>query len=96
MSRFARPARALALAALFAAAPALAQQSTPPSAEQLAAAKALLLDSGVGISVHYLIPRMMDSLATGVLRTRPELKDKLKATLTRLEPEFMKEEPSLF
>jgi hypothetical protein len=56
----------------------------------LAAARELVIKSGLSKSFDGAIPNMMRQLNATVTRTRPELTNEMKATLDRLQPEFMK------
>ena len=76
-----------------------AQQAAPPAAPPaaapaapspaaVAAADRILGDIGVKESVALVVPGMMAELEANVTRTRPEIKDSLRATLKALQPEF--------
>ena len=81
-----------ALAVLTCIGPALADE---PSAAALAQARAVIISSGISRSFDTVVPQMLSLLERNVLATRPEIKDKLHATLLQLEPEFMKTEDSV-
>jgi uncharacterized protein len=81
------------------AAPAPAAPATPappaapaapgaPSPAAVAAADRILGDIGVKESVALVVPGMMAELEANVTRTRPEIKDSLRATLKSIQPEF--------
>jgi uncharacterized protein len=81
------------------AAPAPAAPATPappspaaapaaPSPAAVAAADRILADIGVKESVALVVPGMMAELEGNVTRTRPEIKDSLRATLKAIQPEF--------
>ena len=65
-----------------------AQQTNPPAA--VAAADRILGDIGVKESIALVVPGMMAELEQNVTRTRPEIKDSLRATLKTIQPEFDK------
>ncbi len=82
------------------AAPAPAAPATPappsapaaapgaPSPAAIAAADRILGDIGVKESVALVVPGMMAELEANVTRTRPEIKESLRATLKAIQPEF--------
>ncbi len=70
-------------------APARADDPTPAA---VASARAIIASSGISRSFDALVPQMLGQLERNALATRPEIKDKLHATLLQLEPEFMKSE----
>ena len=59
-----------------------------PSPAAVAAADRILGDIGVKESVALVVPGMMAELEANVTRTRPEIKDSLRATLKAIQPEF--------
>jgi uncharacterized protein len=59
-----------------------------PSAAAIAAADRILGDIGVKQSIALVVPGMMAELEGNVTRTRPEIKDSLRATLKAIQPEF--------
>ena len=59
-----------------------------PSPAAIAAADRILGDIGLKESVALVVPGMMAELETNVTRTRPEIKDSLRATLKSIQPEF--------
>jgi uncharacterized protein len=61
-----------------------------PSAAAVAAADKILGDIGVKESIALVVPGMMAELEANVTRTRPEIKDSLRATLKAIQPEFDK------
>ena len=84
---FFRPTR-LALGAalvLGLAAPALAADPTPA---QIAAAKAVVIESGVSRSFDAVIPNVTNQMALSLVRTRPELAADIQASLQVLKPQF--------
>jgi hypothetical protein len=74
------------------AAPAPAAQAPAapagPSPAAIAAADRVLGDIGLKQSIAIVIPGMMAELETNVTRTRPEIRDSLRATLKTIQPEF--------
>jgi uncharacterized protein len=70
------------------AAPAAAPGAPTPAA--VAAADRVLGDIGVKESIALVVPGMMAELEANVTRTRPEIKDSLRATLKAIQPEFDK------
>jgi hypothetical protein len=69
------------------AAPAAAAPATPSPAS-IAAADTILGTIGLKQSIAIVVPGMMQELETNVTRTRPEIKDSLRATLKTIQPEF--------
>ena len=69
------------------AAPATAAPAAPSPAA-LAAADKILNTIGLKQSIAIVVPGMMQELETNVTRTRPEIKDSLRATLKAIQPEF--------
>jgi len=78
-----------------------AQQATPaasagehppapaaPSPPHLAAAKALVVASGISRSFGIIIPQFLDQIGSSLTQTRPELRGDLNIVLTQLKPEF--------
>jgi hypothetical protein len=59
-----------------------------PSAAALAAADKILSTIGLKQSIALVVPGMMQELETNVTRTRPEIRDSLRATLKTIQPEF--------
>jgi uncharacterized protein len=75
------------------AAPAAAPVAPPaapgaPSQAAVSAADKILGDIGVKQSIARVVPGMMAELEANVTRTRPEIKDSLRATLRAIQPEF--------
>jgi uncharacterized protein len=71
-------------------APPAATSSAPtaPSPAALAAADKILSTIGLKQSIAIVVPGMMAQLETNVTRTRPEIRDSLRATLKTIQPEF--------
>jgi len=65
--------------------------STAPSPSHLAAARALVIASGMSRSFGVIIPQFMDQIAQSLTQTRPEIAQDLKAVLIQLKPEFENE-----
>jgi uncharacterized protein len=84
----AAPAPAAPAAPAAAPAPATAAAPGAPSPAAVAAADRILIDIGVKESVALVVPGMMAELEANVTRTRPEIKDSLRATLKAIQPEF--------
>ena len=59
-----------------------------PSQAAVSAADKILGDIGVKQSIAAVVPGMMAELEANVTRTRPEIKDLLRATLRAIQPEF--------
>ena len=70
-----------------AAAPA-AVSSPTPSPAALAAADKVLNSIGLKQQIAIVVPGMMQELETNLTRTRPDIKDSLRATLKTIQPEF--------
>jgi uncharacterized protein len=70
-----------------ATAPAASAPAAPAPAA-IAAADTILGAIGLKQSVAMVVPGMMAELETNVTRTRPEIKDSLRATLKTIQPEF--------
>ena len=98
-----RRSAALAIAGLLCVAPATAQTAAPanpppvpevaqpePPATQVAAARDLVVASGMARSFIPMVPQLMDQMVPMLTRTRPELKKNLTHVLTQLQPEFVK------
>jgi hypothetical protein len=73
-----------------ASAPPAATSSAPagPSPAAIAAADRILATIGLKQSIAIVVPGMMQELETNVTRTRPEIRDSLRATLKTIQPEF--------
>ncbi len=69
------------------AAPAAAAPAGPSPAAVTAADK-ILNTIGLKQSIALVVPGMMAELETNVTRTRPEIRDMLRATLKQIQPEF--------
>ena len=98
-----RRSAAFAVVGLLWAAPAIAQTAAPatpapvpevaepePPATQVAAARDLVVASGMARSFIPMVPQLMDQMVPMLTRTRPELKKNLMEVLTQLQPEFVK------
>jgi hypothetical protein len=59
-----------------------------PSPAAVADADKILNDIGLKQSIALVVPGMMVELETNVTRTRPEIRDSLRATLKAIQPEF--------
>jgi uncharacterized protein len=59
-----------------------------PSPAALAAADKILNAIGLKQSIATVVPGMMQELETNVTRTRPEIRESLRATLKAIQPEF--------
>ena len=70
-----------------AAAPRSRSRPGAPSPAAIAAADRILGDIGVKESIALVVPGMMAELETNVTRTRPEIKDSLRATLKSIQPD---------
>ena len=72
------------------AAPAAPAATAPaaPSPAAIAAADKILNTIGLKQSIAIVVPGMMQELETNVTRTRPEIRDSLRATLKAIQPEF--------
>jgi uncharacterized protein len=72
------------------AAPAAPAATAPaaPSPAAIAAADKILSTIGLKQSIAIVVPGMMQELETNVTRTRPEIRDSLRATLKTIQPEF--------
>ena len=71
------------------AAPAATSPSpAAPSPAALIAADDILNTIGLKQSIAFVVPGMMAELETNVTRTRPEIRDSLRATLKAIQPEF--------
>ena len=69
------------------AAPAATAPAAPTPAA-IAAADTILGTIGLKQSIAIVVPGMMQELETNVTRTRPEIRDSLRATLKAIQPEF--------
>jgi uncharacterized protein len=78
--------------ALWAALNSAAAFADDPTPTALAEARTVIIASGISRSFDAVVPQLLGLLERNVLATRPELKDKLHATLLQLEPEFVKTE----
>jgi uncharacterized protein len=66
-----------------------------PSPAAVADARTVIVASGIAKSFDFMVPQMLGMLERNVTATRPDIKDKLHATLLQLEPEFAKTEDSV-
>jgi hypothetical protein len=69
-----------------------AARAEDPTPAAVASARTIISSSGMQKSFDLVVPQMLAQLETNVVRTRPEIKDKLHATLLQLQPEFLKTE----
>jgi uncharacterized protein len=73
------------------AAPAVPDVGQPePPAAQVAAARDLVIASGMSRSFEPMVPQLMGQIVPLLTRTRPELKTNLQDVVTKLQPEFLK------
>jgi uncharacterized protein len=68
--------------------PATPAAPAAPSVASIAAADTILGTIGLKQSIAIVVPGMMQELETNVTRTRPEIRDSLRATLKTIQPEF--------
>jgi hypothetical protein len=70
--------------------PAFAQQqaAADPSPAQIAAAKDLVVASGIVRTFSIFVPQISDQITQTLTKTRPELADDLEAVMKILVPEF--------
>jgi uncharacterized protein len=68
--------------------PAAPAAPAAPSEAALTAADKILNIIGLKQSIAIVVPGMMAELETNVTRTRPEIRDSLRATLKAIQPEF--------
>lgn len=61
-----------------------------PPASQMAAARELVVASGMARSFAPMVPQLTEQIVPLLTRTRPELKENLTAVLKDLQPEFAK------
>jgi uncharacterized protein len=66
-------------------------QQPEPSADQIAAARAVVISSGMSRSFEPMEPELEAQIVPLMTRTRPELVADLKDVLTQLHPEFLKD-----
>lgn len=74
----------------FASAQTPALNPPEPTATHLAAARELVIASGMSRSFSALVPQTMERLAATFIQTRPELAPDLNAVLAELKPVFEK------
>jgi len=89
---FAKPLSGALLLAVLALSPAYAADPSPAA---IADARTIILTSGIARSFDAVVPQMLGVLERNALATRPEIKDKLHATLLKIEPEFVKTEDQI-
>jgi hypothetical protein len=70
------------------AAPAATAPPAGPSPAAITSADKILNTIGLKQSIAIVVPGMMQELETNVTRTRPEIRDSLRATLKAIQPEF--------
>jgi hypothetical protein len=87
---FAKLAGSALILATLGLAPACADDQPSPAA--VADARTIIVSSGISRSFDAVVPQMLGMLERNTLATRPDIKDKLHATLVNLVPEFMKTE----
>ncbi len=85
-------AKPICCALIFAALALSSARAADPSPAAVADARTIIMTSGIVKSFDAVVPQMLGVLERNALATRPEIKDKLHATLLKLEPEFMKSE----
>ncbi|RYC33755.1 DUF2059 domain-containing protein [Lichenibacterium minor] len=66
--------------------PALPQPDVPP--EKLAAARQVIVSSGMARSFEPMVPQLEEQIPIVVTRTRPDLSKDLTVVLAQLQPEF--------
>jgi hypothetical protein len=71
-------------------APRPSASAPPPGPEQLALARAVVIESGIASSFQIIIPQFLDQIGGTLTRTRPELIADLKLVLADIKPEFDK------
>ena len=86
------PLKTLSFALLFTIGGAFAAYADDPKPAALDSARTIIAAWGMTKSFDLVVPQMFDQLEHEVTRTRPELKDSLRATLIALKPEFDKSE----
>jgi hypothetical protein len=84
--------KSLSFALLFTIGGAFSAYADEPTPAALDSARTIITAWGMVKSFDVVVPQMMDQLEHDVVKTRPELKDSLHATLTALKPEFAKSE----
>jgi uncharacterized protein len=84
--------KTLSCALLFTIGGAFNAYADDPTPAALDAARTIVTAWGMTKSFDLVIPQMLDQLEHDVIKTRPELKDSLRATLIALKPEFDKSE----
>ena len=74
-----------------AAQPQVSATPGPITPSQLAAARALVIASGMSRSFTVIIPQFVNQIGSSLTETRPELTEDLKAVFEQLRPEFEKQ-----
>ena len=87
----AAPAAQQAPAAAPSAQPQASATPGPITPSQLAAARALVIASGMSRSFTVIIPQFVNQIGSSLTETRPELTEDLKAVFEQLRPEFEKQ-----
>jgi uncharacterized protein len=85
---FAGPARAGQPASSGQASP---EPQAAASPSHLAAARALVVSSGMSRSFSIIIPQFLEQIGSSLSQTRPEIAQDLSAVLTYIKPEFDKQ-----
>jgi uncharacterized protein len=85
-------AKAACCALMFATLGVVCARAEDPSPTAIAEARTIIVSSGIAKSFDAVVPQMLGMLERNTLATRPDIKDKLHATLLQLEPEFVKTE----
>jgi hypothetical protein len=86
------PFKTLSFALLFTIGGAFSAYADDPTPAALDSARTIIVAWGMTKSFDLVVPQMFDQLEHDVVKTRPELKDSLRATLIALKPEFDKSE----
>ena len=86
------PLKTLSLALLFTIGGAFCAYADDPTPAAVDSARTIISAWGMPKSFDLVVPQMFDQLEHDVTKTRPELKDNLRATLIALKPEFDKSE----
>lgn len=95
MAAFSSPLKIVSLALFLVVGGSAVAYADEPSPAALEAARAIIADWGMTQSFDRVVPEMLAQLERNVLKTRPELKDSLHATLLAIKPEFDKTELTL-
>jgi uncharacterized protein len=86
------PLKTLSFALLFTIGGAFSAYADDPTPAALDSARTIIAAWGMTKSFDLVVPQMFDQLEHDVVKTRPELRDSLRATLIALKPEFDKSE----